>query len=181
MRQLLKSVAAVVALSVAVVVFAVPAGGAGCATAWGSLPRSDAAMTQAPITNVRAARHPCFDRITFDLRGAAGGFSVEYVPQVTEDGSGEPVPLRGGAFLQVVVRAPAHDSNGNPTYTPANPSEAVNVAGFSTFRQVAFAGSFEGVTTLGLGVRARLPFRVFVLRGPGTGSRVVVDVAHRWS
>jgi hypothetical protein len=51
----------------------------------------------------------------------------------------------------------------------------VNVTGFSTFRQVAWAGSFEGQTTVGLGVRARLPFRVFTLPG-----RVVVDVAHVW-
>ncbi len=45
---------------------------------------------------------------------------------------------------------------------------------------MAYAGSFEGQTTLGLGVRARLPFRAFVLAGPGDGSRLVVDVAHRW-
>jgi hypothetical protein len=32
----------------------------------------------------------------------------------------------------------------------------------------------------GLGVRARLPFRAFVLAGPADGSRLVVDVAHRW-
>jgi hypothetical protein len=54
------------------------------------------------------------------------------------------------------------------------------VAGFSTFRQVAYGGSYEGYTTIGLGVRARLPFRVFVLSGPGTGARLVIDVAHRW-
>ena len=54
------------------------------------------------------------------------------------------------------------------------------MAGYSTFRQVAWAGSFEGQTTVGLGVRARLPFRVFALTGPGTGSRLVIDVAHRW-
>jgi hypothetical protein len=29
-------------------------------------------------------------------------------------------------------------------------------------------------------VRARLPFRVMVVPGPGRGSRVVVDVAHHW-
>ena len=57
---------------------------------------------------------------------------------------------------------------------------AVNVAGYTTFRQVAWAGSFEGQTSIGLGVRARLPFRVFTLAGPGGGSRIVVDVAHRW-
>ena len=38
----------------------------------------------------------------------------------------------------------------------------------------------RGQTTLGLGVRARLPFRAFVLAGPGDGSRLVVDVAHLW-
>jgi Fumarylacetoacetate (FAA) hydrolase family len=67
-----------------------------------------------------------------------------------------------------------------PTYAPADPAHAVDVAGFRTFRQVAFFGTFEGQTTLGLGVRARLPLRVFVLSGPADGSRVVIDVAHHW-
>ena len=75
--------------------------------------------------------------------------------------------------------APAYDSQGHPTF-PATKKELVDVSGFRTFRQIAGAGSFEGQTTIGLGVRARLPFRVFVLDGPGTGSRLVVDVAHRW-
>jgi hypothetical protein len=75
---------------------------------------------------------------------------------------------------------PAHDDNYNPTYTPANRTELVNVSGYRTFRQVAWGGSFEGQTTIGLGVRARLPFRVFTLDGPGSGSRIVIDVAHRW-
>ena len=35
-------------------------------------------------------------------------------------------------------------------------------------------------TGIGLGVRARLPYRVFVLDGSGGGSRLVIDVAHRW-
>jgi len=63
---------------------------------------------------------------------------------------------------------------------PANRRELARVSGYRTFRQVAWAGSFEGSTTLGLGVRARLPFRVLQLPGPGTGSRVVIDVAHTW-
>jgi hypothetical protein len=41
-------------------------------------------------------------------------------------------------------------------------------------------GQLRGQTTLGVGVRARLPFRVTVLPGPGRHSRVVVDVAHTW-
>jgi hypothetical protein len=45
---------------------------------------------------------------------------------------------------------------------------------------VASAGSFEGVTNVGLGLRARLPFRVFTLSGPGSTTRLVIDVAHAW-
>jgi hypothetical protein len=82
--------------------------------------------------------------------------------------------------LQIVALAAAYDDVGNPTYRPANASELVDVSGWRTFRQIAWAGSFEGQTTIGLGVRARLPFRVFILDGPGTGSRLVIDVAHRW-
>ena len=115
-----------------------------------------------------------------DLRGAAPAFDVRYVRRVTEDGSGRVVPLRGGARLQLTVQAPAYGPDYRPTYLPADRAELADVTGYRTFRQVAWAGSFEGYTTLGLGVRARLPFRVLQLAGPGTGSRVVVDVAHTW-
>jgi len=155
-----------------------------CGQAWGSLPKqlgnNDPGVPGNYLTDVRGGRHECFDRLVFDLTGPASGYRVEYVAQVVSDGSGEPIPLRGGAFLSIVLAAAAHDLNGQPTYNPPNRSEAVNVTGFTTFRQVAFGGTFEGVTTFGLGVRARLPFRVFVLAGPGSGSRMIVDVSHRW-
>jgi hypothetical protein len=152
-----------------------------CGITWGSLLKEDTASTAVgPITNVRSGRHDCFDRLVVDLRtGPDVGYHVQYVPEVTQDGSGFPVPLAGGAFLEVIVRAPAYDDDAS-TWNPADPSHAVNVNGYETFRQVADAGSFEGQTTIGLGVRARLPFRVFVLAGPGSGSRLVIDVAHRW-
>ncbi|MFI7062993.1 hypothetical protein ACIBL3_18570 [Kribbella sp. NPDC050124] len=153
---------------------------ASCPKGWGSLPETNSRMTAAPITNVRTGRHACFDRLVVDVRGRSAGYDVRYVTNVTQDGSGFVVPLRGGAKLQIVVRAPAHTLAGQPTYRPANKRELTNVAGFSTFRQVAYGGSFEGQTTIGLGVRARLPFRVFTLAGPGSNTRLVVDVAHHW-
>ncbi|GAB3840941.1 hypothetical protein GCM10029963_10770 [Micromonospora andamanensis] len=55
-----------------------------------------------------------------------------------------------------------------------------NVLRYQTLRDVVFGGSFEGYSTFAVGVRARLPFRVFVLAGPGDHSRIVLDVAHQW-
>jgi hypothetical protein len=156
-----------------------------CGQTWGSQPEvgAGAAPADATLEGVRAGRHACFDRLVLDLDQARGfsGYDVRYVPGVVEDGSGRPVHLRGGAALQVIVRTAVSDEAGRPTYTPPSRSDVVNVSGFPTVRQVAWAGAFEGQTTLGVGTRARLPFRVFTLTGPGSSDvRVVVDVAHRW-
>ena len=161
-----------------------PAGAAAadpfCGIRWGSLQKVGDPYTTGQLTNVRSGQHACFDRLVLDIDGDPAGYRVRYVDQVVADGSGFPVPLRGGARLQVIADAPAYDDAGRATYTPADRREPVDVTGHGTFRQIAWAGGFEGRTTIGLGVRARLPFRVFVLEGPCDGSRLVVDVAHYW-
>ncbi|MGH8929145.1 MAG: AMIN-like domain-containing (lipo)protein [Egibacteraceae bacterium] len=151
-----------------------------CGITWGSRAKSAEPMVTSPITGVRTGQHRCYDRLVVDLKGPAPGYRVSYVPEVTQDGSGLQVMLRGGAKLQVVVLAPAYDTKGRPTF-PIGDRELAGVKDFRTFRQVAGAGSFEGQTTIGLGVRAPLPFRVFTLPGPGANSRLVIDVAHRWA
>lgn len=151
-----------------------------CEITWGSQPRTGGDLSVPPLTGVRAGRHSCFDRLVLDISGPTSGFDVRYVAAVRDQGAGQVVPLRGGAFLEIVLRNPAYDHTGAPTYHPADRGELVSVAGWRTFRQVASGGSFEGYTTIGLGVRARLPFQVFTLDGPGGNSRVVIDVAHRW-
>ncbi|WP_104168366.1 hypothetical protein [Arthrobacter sp. SX1312] len=157
-----------------------PASAAYCGITWGSTAKVASTYTSHPITNVRSGRHACFDRMVVDTKGRGAGYRVAYVHQVRQPGSGFVVPLRGGARLSVTVLAPAYDEYGRATYRPADRRNLVDVTGYSTFRQVALAGSFEGQTTFGLGVRARLPMRAFVVPGPGAGSRVVIDVAHRW-
>lgn len=154
-----------------------------CGIYWGSLPRTNGtALTTGTVDNVRAGRHSCFDRLVVDVDDVPGSmtYDVRYVDVLRGGGSGQEIDLDGGATLQIVLRAPAYDDEGQATYTPSNPMRLVDVSNWSTFRQVAMAGSFEGQTTFGLGVRARLPYRVFVLDGPGAGARLVIDVAHRW-
>ena len=158
-----------------------------CGITWGSTAKAHNTAADTEMVNgVRAGRHACFDRLVIDLGGqdiSFRSYDVRYVTQVYEDGSGFAVPVRGAADLQILLTAPAYDQYGNPTFAPANQREAVNVSGYSTFRQVAMAGSFEGRTTMALGVRARLPFRVFTLNGTPASDdtpRLVIDVAHRW-
>ena len=133
------------------------------------------------LTNVRTGLHACFDRIVFDVDGKPSWFLVRYANVISTVGEGRPIPLRGGAKLEIILSVPAYDDEYRSTYNPANRNELTNVGGYRTFRQLAEAGSFEGETTIGLGVRARLPFRVFTLAGQdSTTSRIVVDVAHTW-
>ena len=145
-----------------------PANAVGCPTGWGSLPKASASTAiSGDLVGVRAGVQPCFDQLVLDIRGPVPGFRVEYKSVITEDPSGRVLNVPGGARLSVVVFA-------HGEVRPALPS----VSGFPVFRSVVWAGSFEGVTSLGLGVRARLPFRVFTLTNP---TRVVVDVARSWN
>ena len=66
-------------------------------------------------------------------------------------------------------------------YQPGDRAELTDVQGYQTFRQVALLGETADTTTIGLGVRARLPFRVFLLGSRNEDFQLVVDVAHRWT
>ncbi|WP_262505441.1 hypothetical protein [Streptomyces sp. TRM68367] len=153
-----------------------------CPTGWGSADKTRATATATPVQNIRTGRHVCFDRMVVDVPGAGRGslgYSVRYVDRLHQDGSGQVIPVGGGAVLEVRVAAPAYDpATGKPAY-PARAGRTlpgVDLTGYRTFRDARFAGSFEGDTQVGLGVRARLPFRVLPMDG-----RVVIDVAHTWS
>ncbi len=170
------SILATALAALATVLVPSPAEAAYCGNRWGSLPKVDLTGSPGQVVDVRAGRHACFDRLVLDVAGDLDGYSVRYVPAVKHDGSGEVVPLRGGARLEVLATAPARPTDA--WFLPNG--ELLDPTGYRTFRHVAWAGSFEGQSTVGLGVRARLPFRTFVLDGPGESSRLVVDVAHRW-
>lgn len=108
------------------------------------------------LINVRVGGHNSFDRVVFDFNGPLPGHRVGYVDQVVQDGSGEPVPLRGRAFLQAVMTpGAAHDDHGAPTVPGPLPS----LSNLAALRDLADAGDFEGVVTWGIGVAARTEFR----------------------
>lgn len=149
-----------------------------CGTPWGSLPKTAGdTSSNDTLANIRTGRHDCYDRMVVDVSNASTGYDARYVPNVYADGSGQLIPLTGGAKLQIIVKAPNHTLTGAPTYpgTVGQSLPGVNLTGYQTFRSAKFAGSFEGQSTIGLGVRATLPFQVTKL-----DSRIIIDVAHQW-
>ncbi len=151
-----------------------------CGITWASLAKAGGTASDGALNAVRTGRHECFDRVVFDFAGPADGYQVEYVPEVRTDGEGRLLTVSGGAILRVRLLANVFDQLGHLHYDRVAGDHVADVRGYQTLRDVVYAGCFEGQTTFGVGVRARLPFRVFSLAGPGVNSRIVLDVAHRW-
>jgi hypothetical protein len=153
-----------------------------CGITWGSLAKAQDAPSTAALVDARTGQHNCYDRVVFDFQGPATGYTVSYVDQVVSQGMGASLSVAGGARLSVQLQEPAYDvATGRSTYSHATGDHVANLNGYRTLRDVVFGGTFEGYTTFGVGTRARLPFRVFTLAGPGGQSRIIVDVAHQWS
>lgn len=110
-----------------------------------------------------------YDRVVIEFDGALPGYDVRYVGQLVQDGSGEPVSLRGAADLRITIQpANAHDDSGASTL----PTRRLT-PGYPAVAEARLVGDFEAVVTVGVGASARLPFRVTELSGP---SRLVIDL-----
>lgn len=138
-----------------------------CSVSWGSLPKTanvNPIRYGAALGPARTGHHACYDRIVFDVPGTVGSVAVGYV-----DDGGRTSPK----VLAVITK---HRSPGTSI---AN--AALKVTGLPTIVGTD-AGAEWTTTEYGRAAitRARLPFRVFTLKGPGSTNRVVVDVAHRW-
>ena len=116
-----------------------------------------------------------FDRITFEFEDGLPGYLIEYVePPITEDASGLPVEIEGGAFLRITFRDAAgfDPLTGVPTYT--GPFEIAD--GKPALLEAERTVDFEGVLTWVLGLTEAVDFRVIVLESPSFV--VAIDVAH---
>lgn len=138
-------------------------------TSMGVASAAEAAPPVPRLVGIRAAHHPTFDRIVFDFRGGLPETRrAAYVPELIADGSGLPVSIAGRAILQVTFSpADAHDEAGRSTA----PNRIA--FGLPNIITAVRAGDFEAVTTYGIGLAKRQPFRMFTLKHP---SRVVLDI-----
>lgn len=145
---------------------------AAATTAWGTAPTAVShrppASTLPMLTGVRYASHrDGFDRVVLDLAGGLPGYTARYVPEVRRDGSDEPVPLPGEAFLLIVLHpAQAHRDDGTPTVT------GTHRIGLPGVKAYAIAGDYEGYVSIALGVNGVRKYHIGELTG-----RLYIDVA----
>lgn len=127
------------------------------------------------VTSVRVAAQDGFDRVVFELAGrepGQPGWTVEYVEDPRQDGSGDPVEVRGGATLEVRISGVGYPMDTGVEEQPRDPQVP---PGVELVQQVKAGSLFEGVFQGFVGVSREAPFRVFRLENP---ARVVVDVRH---
>ena len=126
------------------------------------------------LSDVRAAAHTGYDRITFQFDGnVRPTYRVQYITQaeVVGCGSGEPVPVTGNAFLQVnFTPVDAHNDQGTPTF-----GSTALTPGLTTLEEATLTCDFEAVGNWVLGLSQEVDFRVIELDSP---PRIAVDVAH---
>lgn len=119
------------------------------------------------LTNIRVGRHATFDRVVLDFRGPVpSAFGGTWTPTLIADPSGMRISLPGNKFVRVVTQP----ASGFDTYFGPRKFTTPQLR---NVRAVAIAGDFEGVLSIGLGVRHRTWLHLFTLANP---SRLVIDV-----
>jgi hypothetical protein len=128
------------------------------------------------LTDVRTGGHGCYDRVTFELKGAMPGYTVEYRNGPFFRGeSTQATAVPGSAFL-VVRLSPAAGVDLSQPSAPATYTgpRSIVPAGAGPMRSVVNIEDFEANLVWVIGLDTVRPFTVGTLSGP---TRVFVDVA----
>lgn len=126
---------------------------------------------QLDLVSIRVAPQQGYDRVVFEFAGTGQpGWFVQYVDQTRADASGDPVPVKGQAFLELGISSIDMTKPGlNKIGDPALPT------GLGVVRDVVSSVTFEAQYQAFIGTSKKVPFRVTRLADP---PRVVVDVRY---
>lgn len=134
-----------------------------CSTAWGTADKGVNMKTEkagGAVLGQRFGHHACYDRIVLDVKGPVGSVVAGYA-----------MTGKGGALLVVGVRHNSPKESATPADLLLTRMPTVTGAGRIGTTKEAQVGTYL--------VKAKLPFRVQTLKGPGSTNRIVIDVAHR--
>jgi hypothetical protein len=137
----------------------------------GVVPAQSAVPDIPVLTGIRTGVHPTFDRIVLDFSGPRPQVSSQFVDELIQDGSGNVEWLTGAAFAEVhATPAQAHDEAGHSS--SAGPRK-FRTSNLTNVMAVSITGDFEGVVSVGVGMRKQTWVKAFTLSAP---ARVVIDV-----
>jgi hypothetical protein len=126
------------------------------------------AKPRAELVAVRAAHQPGFDRVVLEFTGAAPGFRAGYIKKpVTEDASGEVVPMDSPYVMQVVMEnSAAYRFDGDDSFQTYTGPKRFKPADTTVVQELVNNGDFEGYLTWAIGVKEKVGFRLRQLADP---------------
>jgi hypothetical protein len=149
-----------------------PLEGAGTTPVEGEAAGSDIALAE----RVAVGRHEGYDRVVFQFKNVLPGYSIEYKDEpLKEDGSGNPVNVKGAAVVVVRMEpASGFDLNtGEGVMVYKGPRRIDgSAAGTSVVQELVRTGDFEAVLTWAIGLSDKVDFRVRTATSP---PRLIVD------
>ncbi|HUC90272.1 MAG TPA: hypothetical protein VMR45_05715 [Patescibacteria group bacterium] len=146
---------------------------------WGTGIKANNSHSGTQLTGVTAVSWNCYDRVVINLGETAVHYNVRYVNDVTTQGKGDSLSLSGGAKLAIDIDAASYSTDSVPWQTvyPATVGQTlpgVNLNGYASLKDAKWGGSFEGQSTIGLGIKSKLSFRVVT-----DGNQMYIDIAHK--
>jgi hypothetical protein len=149
-----------------------PLGGAGTSPVVVPATGSETAL----LERVAVGRHEGYDRVVFQFKNVLPGYRVEYVqPPLKEDGSGNPVSVKGSAIVSVRMEpASGFDLNTAEGVMIYKGPKRIDGAGAGTavVQELVRTGDFEAVLSWAIGLSDKVDFRVQTATSP---ARLIVD------
>jgi hypothetical protein len=155
--------------------------GAGCTLPGATTDTKTAIVDPVPssgpalLTDLHTGRQPCADRVVFDFRDVAPGYTFEYQPgPFTFGESGQPLTIAGNAFLVARLSPASGVDLTQPAAPPTYQGPAqITPLGLSHVREIRRLSDFEGVLVWVIGLDGMRPFTAATLGGP---ARVYIDI-----
>jgi hypothetical protein len=149
-----------------------PLEGAGTAPVVGPSTGTEIAL----LDRIAVGRHEGYDRVVFQFQNGLPGYRIEYVqPPLKEDGSGNPVSVKGNAIVLVRMDpASGFDLNtGEGVMVYKGPKRIDgSSAGTSVVQELVRTGDFEAVLSWAIGLSDKVDFRIRTATSP---ERLIVD------